>query len=107
MPHRPDDAPAYPASSSGSSTDRTSTSRAPPRRSCSTSTALLDLPRADLRARAAARASGSPATGGPGTEVRARVLARLLVGTTRRLAATAGVDPPRACAAAPGRSRAR
>ena len=29
--------------------------------------------------------------GGPGTEVRARTLARLLVGLTRRLAATAGV----------------
>ncbi|MCU1595957.1 MAG: cphA 2 [Frankiales bacterium] len=51
---------------------------------------LLELPADAFVARASAWGTvGTP--GGAGTEIRARVLARLLIGLTRRLAATAGV----------------
>ena len=48
---------------------------------------LLELPTAAFAAQ-----WGTPQPGDPGTEVRARILARLLVGLTRRLAASAGVS---------------
>jgi cyanophycin synthetase len=52
---------------------------------------LLELDEATFRTQAAKWGEPVAKPGRPGTEVRARVLARLLVGMTRRLARTAGV----------------
>ena len=51
---------------------------------------LLELPASEFVARTSAWGSVAK-PGEPGTEIRARVLSRLLVGLTRQLAATAGV----------------
>ncbi len=90
MPHRPDDAPT--------SLVELRLLDGPnlyfPRAACKVVldlTPLLLLPEADLRARLAAWGQKAPRVGQPGSEVRARVLARVLVGVTRGLARTAGV----------------
>ncbi len=88
MPHRPDDAPA--------ALRELRLLDGPnlyfPRAACKVVldlTELLELPEAEFRRKPWADGVARP--GPPGSEVRSRVLARLLVGLTRRLAATAGV----------------
>ncbi len=85
MPHRPDDAPAVLRELRLLDGPNLYFSRAACKVVLDLHT-LLDLPAADLTA-----TWGVARPGNPGSEVRARALARLLVALTRRLAATAGV----------------
>ena len=91
MPHRPDDAPATLVELRLLDGPNLYFPRAAAKVVLDLGPVLV-LPEADLLARAAAWGERPPRAGAPGSEVRARVVARLLVGVTRRLASTAGVD---------------